>query len=102
MKTFGSGNAPQKKWLSQLLKEATEKNIIIVNISQCLTGCVEMERYETGRQLMSTGVLCGYDITPESAITKLMFLLAQDLPVDEIRQRMDSDLAGELTRKHPL
>jgi L-asparaginase len=98
MKTFGSGNAPQKKWLTKLLKEAAEKNILIVNISQCQIGCVDMERYETGRQLLSTGVLSGYDITPECAITKLMFLLAQDLPIDEIRKRMDSNLAGEITR----
>jgi len=98
MKTFGSGNAPQKEWLIKLLKEAKRNNILVVNISQCLIGSVEMERYETGRQLLSTGVISGYDITPESAITKLMFLLAQDLPVDEIRKRLDSDIAGEITK----
>ena len=98
MKTFGSGNAPQKKWLIDLLKEAAKNNILVVNISQCPVGCVEMERYETGRQLLSAGVICGYDITPESAITKLMFLLAQDLPVNEIRKLMDSNLAGEITK----
>jgi L-asparaginase len=57
-----------------------------------------MERYETGRQLLSAGVISGYDITPESAITKLMFLLGQDLPVDEIRKRMGTVLAGEVSR----
>jgi len=98
MKTFGSGNAPQKKWLIKLLEEATKKNKLVVNISQCLIGCVEMERYETGRQLLSAGVISGYDITPESALTKLMFLLALDLPVDEIRKRMNTNLAGEITK----
>ena len=98
MKTFGSGNAPQKEWLIKLLEEAKRKNILVVNISQCLVGSVEMERYETGRQLLSAGVISGYDITPESAITKLMFLLAQDLPADEIRKRLDSNMAGEITK----
>ena len=98
MKTFGSGNAPQKKWLIELLKEAAKRNVIVVNISQCPIGSVEMERYETGRQLLSAGVISGYDITPESAITKLMFLLAQELPVDEIRKRMNADIAGEITK----
>ena len=99
MKTFGSGNAPQKKWLIELLQEAMEKDILVVNITQCPVGIVEMERYETGRQLLSAGVISGYDITPESALTKLMFLLAQDLPVDEIRKRMDSNVAGEITKE---
>lgn len=98
MKTFGTGNAPQKKWLISLLEEAAKRNIIVLNISQCPSGCVEMERYETGRQLLSVGVISGYDITPESALTKLMFLLAQDLPVDEIKKCMDSNLAGEITK----
>ena len=98
MKTFGSGNAPQKKWLIEVLKEAAKNNIFVVNISQCLIGCVDMARYETGRQLRAAGVISGYDITPESAITKLMFLLAQDLPADEIRRKMDSNLAGEITK----
>ena len=97
MKTFGSGNAPQKEWLIRLLTEAYNKGIIVVNITQCLTGTVEMGRYKTGCHLLSAGVICGYDITPEAAITKLMFLLAHKLPVDEIRRRMDSDLAGEVT-----
>ena len=97
MKTFGSGNAPQKEWLIKLLTEANKRGIIVVNITQCLTGAVEMERYETGRQLLSAGVISGYDSTPESAITKLMFLLAHGLPVDEIRKRMNSDIAGEVT-----
>jgi L-asparaginase len=97
LKTFGSGNAPQKEWLIRLLREATERGIIVVNITQCLIGAVEMERYKTGRQLLSAGVICGYDSTPESAITKLMFLAGHGLSNAEIRQRMNTDIAGEIT-----
>lgn len=99
MKTFGSGNAPQKPWLIKILHEARKKGIIVVNITQCLTGAVEMERYQTGHQLLAAGVINGHDSTPESAITKLMFLLAHGLPVDEIRLRMESDIAGEITKE---
>ena len=98
MKTFGSGNAPQKEWFIRQLKEATERGIIIVNITQCASGAVEMGRYETGMHLLEAGVISGYDSTPECAITKLMFLLGHGLPNKDIRYKMNSCLIGEITK----
>ncbi|WP_407654975.1 asparaginase [Bacteroides graminisolvens] len=101
LKTFGSGNAPQKEWFIRELKEATERGIIIVNITQCTSGAVEMERYETGIHLLEAGVISGYDSTPESAVTKLMFLLGHDLSNKEIRNKMKTSIAGEISKsKH--
>ena len=97
MKTYGSGNGPQKPWFIKLLKEATNNGIIIVNISQCATGCVEMERYETGLHLLDAGVISGYDTTVESVITKLMFLLGHKLSAREIRHQMSIPVAGEFS-----
>jgi len=99
MRTFGSGNAPQKEWLVKKLKEATDRGLIVVNISQCLSGSVEMGRYETGLHLAEAGVISGYDSTVESAVTKLMFLLGHGLSPEEVRQKMSTCMAGEITKK---
>ena len=99
LKTFGSGNAPQKEWFIRELKDATDRGIIIVNITQCASGAVEMERYGTGIQLLQAGVISGYDSTPECAVTKLMFLLGHGLDNKEIRYKMNSCLIGEITKR---
>ncbi len=98
LKTYGSGNAPQKSWFIKLLKDATQRGIVIVNISQCQTGMVEMERYETGLHLLDAGVISGYDSTVESILTKLMFLLGHNLTPKEIRNEMSRPIAGEFTQ----
>ena len=98
LKTYGSGNAPQKEWFIRLLADATHRGIVIVNISQCQTGMVEMARYETGLQLIDAGVISGYDSTVESVLTKLMFLLGHNLSPKEIRNELSHPLAGEFTR----
>lgn len=97
LKTYGSGNAPQKKWFIDLIKDLQSKDILIVNITQCSTGTVEMQRYETGLQLLNAGVINGYDSTPESMVTKLMFLLGHQYDNERIRTLMNTSIAGEIT-----
>ena len=80
-----------------LLKEATQKGIVIVNISQCVAGTVEMSRYDTGYQLKDIGVISGHDSTVEAAVTKLMYLQAQHNDPNTIRNLMARSIAGEIT-----
>ena len=97
MRTFGSGNAPQAAWLVSALKEAAQRGLVVVNISQCMQGKVEMGRYDTGYQLKEAGVVSGYDSTVESAVTKLMFLQAQFSDSELVRQYMQQSIRGEIT-----
>ena len=97
MRTFGSGNAPQSPWLLNALKEATRRGKVIVNISQCLQGRVEMGRYDTGFQLQEVGVVSGYDGTVESAVTKLMYLIGRYDNPEQVRRLMKQSICGEIT-----
>jgi L-asparaginase len=97
LKTYGAGNAPQRPWLVSRLKRMTEQGMIVVNITQCSKGRVEMGLYETSLQLLEAGVVNGYDATPESMLTKLMFLHGLGFTRDEIVEKMNQSLRGEIT-----
>ena len=97
MRSFGSGNAPQAKWLTELLKNATERGVSVVNVTQCAKGGVAMDRYSTGYHLEQAGVISGYDSTVEAAVAKLMFLHARYSDVQIIREKMQQSLVGEIT-----
>ena len=99
LRTFGAGNAPQIEWLREELVEARNRGILMVNITQCQSGCVHMGLYETSLSLIESGVVSGYDSTPECAITKLMFLLGHKLPIEKLREMMNTSLAGEISTK---
>lgn len=98
METYGSGNAPLSPWFIELVRETVKRGVVVVNITQCNTGMVDMQRYETGRELLKAGVISGSDATFEAAITKLMFLIGHKYEKEDIKIRMKVPLVGETTR----
>ncbi len=96
LETYGSGNAPTSKWFLDALARAVKKGIIVLNVTQCPAGSVEMWRYQTGRHLLDIGVISGYDITTESAIAKLMYLMGNCQSVGEIKTHLKCSLKGEI------
>lgn len=97
LRTFGSGNAPHLPWLLDALSEASRHGKVVINITQCDTGRVQMGLYDTGRQLSKAGVVGVADMTLECAITKLMCLLGRGYDPATVRLLMAHPLAGELT-----
>jgi L-asparaginase len=97
LETFGAGNAPTAKWFLDQLMEAINNDIILFNVTQCKGGTVDMGKYETSVELGKIGVIGGYDITTESAVTKLMYLLGCGFSKDEVEKYLQNSLRGEMT-----
>ncbi len=95
LETYGTGNAPTSEWFIAALENAIARGVTVVNVTQCRGGAVAMHLYETGLRLQNIGVVCGYDMTAEAAVTKLMWLLGANLPKEELAATLNSPLRGE-------
>lgn len=98
LETYGSGNAPSKPWLMDIIREAVAMGKILVNISQCKKGRVNMDLYATGRSLKDAGVVSGDDLTPEAALGKLFTLMGLSDNNSWVKSRFSEDLRGEISK----
>lgn len=98
METYGSGNAPTRDWFLDIVKESSAMNKIIVNVTQCLAGTVNMNIYANGKALERAGVIDGYDSTTESALAKLFYLMGKSRDNEWVKAMMGRNLKGEISK----
>ncbi len=98
IETYGAGNAPSKDWFLSIVKEASDMGKILLNVTQCMAGSVNMNIYATGKCLRDAGVTNGYDSTTESALGKLFHLMGCHDGNEEVKIGLESDLRGEISK----
>lgn len=98
IETYGSGNAPSRPWFIELIGKAVRMGKILVNVTQCLAGSVNMDIYANGKTLKKAGVASGYDSTTESALAKLFHLMGKTQDNGKVTEMLDADLCGEISK----
>jgi L-asparaginase len=97
LETYGAGNAMTDEWFLTQIRETVEKGILVLNVTQCKAGSVEIGKYHTSAELGKIGVVSGRDITTESAVAKLMYLFGTGLDKNEVENLLQFSLRGEIT-----
>jgi len=98
IETYGAGNAPSKEWFLDMVREAGQMGKVLLNVTQCITGSVNMDIYATGKCLKDAGVISCFDSTTESALAKLFFLMGKYSNNEEVKKWLKTDLRGEISK----
>lgn len=97
LETYGSGNGLTASWFVKLIEESIQNGMIVLNVTQCQVGNVEMGKYETSIPLKNAGVISGKDMTTEAAVAKSMHILGNYSNDVELLKMLNKSIVGEMT-----
>jgi len=97
LESFGSGNFKTDDWFIDGIASKINQSIPVVNITQCIGGQVQMGKYYTSQRLQKIGVISGKDMTTESALAKMMYLLPKALSMEVFKTIFETSLRGEVS-----
>ncbi len=98
LETYGSGNAISRSWFLSIVREAAAMGKILLNVTQCLCGDVDMNLYATGKSLKDAGVVSGFDSTTEAALGKLFYLMGTTPDNEQVKKLLEKNLKGEISK----
>ena len=98
LETYGSGNAISKPWFTDIVAQSAASGRILLNVTQCLSGNVDMNLYATGKALAEAGVLSGGDLTTEGALAKLFYLMGKSADNEKVKRLLEKNLRGEISK----
>ena len=95
---YGAGNLPTDANINLIpaIKSAIERKVPVVVCTQCILGSTEMELYQVGRAALDVGAIPAMDMTPETTMVKLMWVLGQTDDIETIDSMMQKSFVGEL------
>ena len=99
LETYGSGNSLSDAWFLDALRSFTSSGGVMVNVTQCQAGAVDMGAYANGDILRQAGLVSGGDMTTEAALTKLFVLLGQYADNKIVREKVEIGVSGEISEK---
>jgi L-asparaginase len=98
LQVYGVGNGPDRdRELIAAIKDAADRGVVIVACTQCGEGTVNLHDYATGSALAKAGVISGFDMTTEAALTKMLYLFGTGYSSEQVRKKIQDNLCGELT-----
>jgi glutamyl-tRNA(Gln) amidotransferase subunit D len=95
----GTGLGHVGEYQFESVRKAVEHNIVVAMASQCIWGRVNMNVYDTGRDLLTLGVVPLEDMLSETALVKLMWIFGQTKDSEEAKRLLKTNIAGEFSQR---